>query len=370
MVESPLNVLVEIDNIWEKPAPVRKGPLRVTYLIPHHQLTGGMKMLMEQIRYLRRRGHYVRAVSKGLPAVLPPWTDVAVDSEYCLGANDRLDSACADSDVVVAGFIHQLPEAATLTLPTFYWEQGHEYLFDDRSVPQSSKFHALFAHSMRLPHLLAGVSPIVQQILKRRFNRTAGLVVNGIDTERFRPGERPKRNRVLLVGNPRLRFKGFPEALQALSLVHQRLGHLEVTWVSQVPVQVEAPFPVKVLVNPPQDRLPEIYREADVFVSASFYEAFGLPPLEAMASGVPVVATDSGGIRTYARPGENCLLADPGDVESLAWGILQVLLNPDIADFLSAEGRRTAEAFTWDRAIDQLEDALYRAAYYMPLIRS
>lgn len=361
--------LAEVDAVWDKPSPPRNRPLRVGYLIPHHNLTGGMKMLMEQIRHLRRRGHKVHAVAHGLSGstVLPPWTDVTVDSEQRLAREEPLAAAMGDVDVVMAGYFHQLGAAARLKSPALYLEQGHEHLFQDANAHRAPELSQLFEEGMRLPIALAGVSPMVEAILKSRFNRHAGLILNGIDTGCFRPGSRPRRNRVLLVGNPSLTFKGFPEALQVLDHVHDALGSLEVTWISQIPVKIQSDrYQVNLIVNPSQEEIPEIYRTADVFLFTSHYEAFGMPPLEAMASGLPVVATDNGGIRTYGRPGENCLLADPGDIESLAWGVLQVLQNPELADHLSVQGRKTAEQFTWEAAVDQLEDALYRTAVYFP----
>jgi glycosyltransferase involved in cell wall biosynthesis len=60
-----------------------------------------------------------------------------------------------------------------------------------------------------------------------------------------------------------------------------------------------------------QDELPVLYRGHDAFLFTSRYEAWGMPVLEAMASGVPVVATHCMGVDSFAKPGVNALLADP-----------------------------------------------------------
>jgi len=87
-----------------------------------------------------------------------------------------------------------------------------------------------------------------------------------------------------------------------------------------------------------------------------------MPPLEAMASGVPVVATSCGGISTYAVPGVNALLVEPGDIESLAAAIAYLLDDPAGRSILSAAGRETAFRFRWSDTIEHLEAALRRVA--------
>lgn len=359
--------ITEVDSVWTGPAPDSLRRLRIAYIIPGHSVNGGTKMLLEQIRRLRQRGHTVHAVYRGVPGtpVLPSWTDVTVDSEQLVMPDEPYAKALGEVDVVMAGWIDQVEELSHIkSPPTLYWEQGHEFLFEDAdSTPSGRYWMKVFRRAVKAPIALASVSPFVQGILKNEHYRQSGLILNGVDTTRFWPGTPPRQNRVLLVGNPRLTFKGFDVAMKVLERVHQHVEDLEVVWVSQIGFELSGnQFPIKIVVDPPQQELPSLFRNADLFLSTSWYEAFGLPPLEAMASGVPVVSTDNGGIRTYARPGENCLIADTGDVDSLTWAVVEVLRNFELASFLREAGLRTAAAFGWDAAIDSLEDALYRVA--------
>lgn len=238
----------QVDTIWARQPPDHHGPLRVAYTIPGRTVTGGMKMLMEHIRHLRARGHHVRAVAvddrRG--GVMPDWTDVRADEEIVLHAGQPIWDALQNIDVVVPGWFHQIPELAGGPVPVLYWEQGHEFLFGD--VPNEAVRHwkKRFDEVMAYPVALAGVSPVVQEILAHRYGRRSGLVLNGIDTVRFHPGTRPHRNRVLLIGNPRLAFKGFDVAMRVLEKVYRVVGNLEVTWISQVPVKISGnKFPIK-----------------------------------------------------------------------------------------------------------------------------
>jgi len=352
------------DDVWSRPVPPRR-PLDVTYVLPHHHVTGGMKILVEHVRRLRARGHRVRTVIRSPVAerALPPWTDVAADEEIVLrDPGQRARRAVPHTDVVVVGWFQNLFEWAVAGHPVLSFEQGHELVFGDVPPgPRGAELEAQFDAALRLPVPMAAVSPHVGGLLARRSGRRIGVVVNGIDLEAFRPDGHPRRQRVLLVGNPSLGFKDFPTALEAVRRAHARVPGLELTWVSQVPVRIPAaPFPFANVVSPPQGELPALYRAHDAFLFTSRYESFPLPPIEAMASGVPVITTDCGGVTTYARPGWNCAMAPPGSAAALGDALATVLLDPACARTLAERGRATAERFSWDAALDQLEAALLR----------
>jgi hypothetical protein len=83
----------------------------------------------------------------------------------------------------------------------------------------------------------------------------------------------------------------------------------------------------------------------DVLVDPSLYQAFGRPGLEAMACGTSCVLTPEGGVASYARHDENCLLVAPGDPGAMAKAILRLLDDPALRRRLRDGGRRTAKRF-------------------------
>lgn len=95
------------------------------------------------------------------------------------------------------------------------------------------------------------------------------------------------------------------------------------------------------------------------FVYPSLLEGFGIPPLEAMAAGVPVVATRTGSLPEVL--GEAAEWADPGDVESLIAAIENVLDDPEVASRLTAAGDQRLTHFSWDRSTDELISLFERA---------
>jgi glycogen synthase len=106
------------------------------------------------------------------------------------------------------------------------------------------------------------------------------------------------------------------------------------------------------------------YQQADItlFTSKIEHEAFGLVPLEAMASGCPVVATCVGGSGEYCLDEVNCLRFAAGDADSLAFAIQQLATNPDLRRRLIEGGLRTARELTLDRQAKQIEQWLLTAA--------
>jgi glycosyltransferase involved in cell wall biosynthesis len=178
--------------------------------------------------------------------------------------------------------------------------------------------------------------------------------------ELFQARPHLKHNRlrtILFLGDMRLR-KGLQDFLAATELVYQRLPALELWIVSKDDCTIETSVPFRYIYRPSRQQLAELYAACDLFVSASWWESFGLPPLEAMACGAPVVLTDSRGVREFAQDGENCLLVPPRAPKALAEAIQCVLANPDLAGKLRQNGPLTAARFSWAKATDRFEKAI------------
>jgi phosphatidylinositol alpha-mannosyltransferase len=112
----------------------------------------------------------------------------------------------------------------------------------------------------------------------------------------------------------------------------------------------------------PNDRLPTFHAAGDAFVAPALgQESFGVVLLEAMAAGLPVVATDIPGYREVVTNGVEGLLVRPRDPEALAAGLVRVLTEPGLAERLGEAGRARARAFDWPLVVDRLE-ALYQRA--------
>jgi glycosyltransferase involved in cell wall biosynthesis len=111
-----------------------------------------------------------------------------------------------------------------------------------------------------------------------------------------------------------------------------------------------------------RDEMPALYAAHDVFVFPSLVEGMPLTLLEAMASAMPVVTTETSGMADVVEDGVNGLLVPPGNSERLAEAVEQVCLSDDLRKQLGLAGQATMRRYTWERVTQKLEKILSLAA--------
>lgn len=112
------------------------------------------------------------------------------------------------------------------------------------------------------------------------------------------------------------------------------------------------------VIRPDDDGVRTLYNRATCFVQTSIHEGFGLPILEAMACGCPVITTDAHGNRDFCVDGENCLIVPQDDDAALAEAMRRLLADEELQQRLREGGLRTAERYCWPVVLDEL------AGYY------
>lgn len=104
-------------------------------------------------------------------------------------------------------------------------------------------------------------------------------------------------------------------------------------------------------------QLPRLYASADAFLFASHTETLGLVILEAMASGLPVIAAPAGGVADHLQDNFNGLAYPPGDVASMAEAMVHLAGSYDLVLRLAAGARQTARNLSWEKEIDRLAES-------------
>jgi phosphatidylinositol alpha 1,6-mannosyltransferase len=193
----------------------------------------------------------------------------------------------------------------------------------------------------------------------------------GVDTELFHPGRRSQAMRAALGMGSGFTFlyvgrlapeKRPQEVLEAFRLASEILPkgviHLIVagTGPREAELRAAAPPGVSFLgLLDRQSQLPDLYANVDAFVFASVTETLGLVVLEAMASGLPVIASPAGGVRDHLVDGENGMACPVGDPAEMARAMIRLTGDWALSQHLARGARRTAERLSWTREMERLD---------------
>jgi glycosyltransferase involved in cell wall biosynthesis len=169
---------------------------------------------------------------------------------------------------------------------------------------------------------------------------------------------------VLYAGNVKP-HKNLERLIEAFQLVRKRgLSHLKLVLIGdeiskyaalrRAVHQHQLHKHVRFLGYLPEETLAVMYRLAGVFVFPSLYEGFGLPPLEAMASGTPVVTSNVSSLPEVA--GDAAVLVDPYDPHAIADGIYRVLSDEALRRDLRSKGLLRARQFSWEASVRRIHD--------------
>jgi len=352
--------------------------MRITFLLSSLWLSGGVLLVIDYANRLSQRGHEVTLVTPGAtvdPAVQAKLAPTVQIAEGKLPLAQRtptwrlpwhvldLVRVAPHAEVVVA--THTPTTVPALLLRLLRKARHHAWLYMDyEEMFRTRALERMLLHGM--PRHFELIMPISQPLADQVRQETGKpVVVTGSGLARAdyfasasHLAHAGEKFRVLYVGDNRPR-KGLREFLAAAALVYSKLPNLELVIVSKEPCTIDPPAPYQLHIYPSDEALVALYRSCDLFVSCSWGEGLGYPPLEAMACGTPVVLTDSIGVRDYARHEENCLVVPPRDPQATANAILRLAHDQALAQRLVEKARSTVRQYEWNAVIDRVETALW-----------
>ena len=180
------------------------------------------------------------------------------------------------------------------------------------------------------------------------------VIPHGVDHSSFRPAA-SEREPFLLYPANRWPHKNHERLFEAFALVRREWPDLRLVLTGSGHKGQATPAESRGYV--PREELVDLYARASALVFPSLYEGFGLPPLEAMASGCPVAASDAGSLPEVC--GDAARLFDATSPEAIAEAVLDVLANPQ--PYVTAGLERAAE-FTWERSA-RAHEQVYRELF-------
>ncbi|MDB5915003.1 MAG: glycosyl transferase group 1 [Ramlibacter sp.] len=360
--------------------------MRITILSPPPNLSGGLRVVAMHARWLHEQGHEVRlAYPRGhpLPRIRGPRTLwLAARNALLPGADaashfdalpvERIvlpaghapgDEDLPDADVVVATW-WETAEWMTRLSPRkgakAYFVQGHE-IFDHL---QADRVRATY----RQPVRIITVSEWLRRTLLVEYGVTqVSLVPNGVDLRHFRYAPR-QRNSPPTVGMlySKVPIKGCDISIAAIRMARQRVPELRLVAFGNEDAPhrgLALPGPrAEYHCRPAQSLIPSLYTRCDAWLFGSRSEGFGLPILEAMACGTPVVASPAGAAPELLGSGGG-MLVRPESPRAMADAIEQLCSCPGpVWASMSAAAVSTARQHSWEAAHRQFETALLAAA--------
>ncbi|HWQ42651.1 MAG TPA: glycosyltransferase family 4 protein [Desulfosporosinus sp.] len=153
-------------------------------------------------------------------------------------------------------------------------------------------------------------------------------------------------------------WKGTEDFWESCRNLAKLVPDFDIQVVAPEGANYQAPLPYEIVKANSDAEMAKFYAQADIFVSTSYFEAFSMPSLEAMACGTAVVTTDNGGNRDYAKNWENCLLVPPSDIQQLTLALAHLLTVENARNQFAQAGLQFAQSWTWGRSADKLEALL------------
>ncbi len=220
-----------------------------------------------------------------------------------------------------------------------------------------AKQAAIVRWSIRRASLVVVPSGFLEKVFAEHDIATT-IVQNIINLERFQPVARPAVEPHLIVTRNLEEIYDIATALRTFVKVREvhRKARLTVagsgplrglleTLASELGISESVTFTGRL----DNERIASLYQSADLLLNTSLVDNMPISLLEAMASGVPIVSTDVGGIPYLVTHGQTALLVPPGNPTSMAQAALQVLGEPERALRMRSAGLRAAQNYTWER---------------------
>lgn len=281
---------------------------------------------------------------------------------FCRAAWRRIAAGPKEPDIVHAHALHQAARLRIDNMPVVINLPGPP---NPRYVGDLQQADALIADGWAASHLPAMLERAVERLPK------------GVDSELFRPDARNLRatlrlgdKHVVMTAARLVPIKNVRLLLDAVAILRERIAGVHLVIVGDGPEApalrhhagaLEMSDAVTFAGYVPHADTPAYYRAADVFALSSDFDNSPNVVLEAMACGLPIVATDVGGVRDFVADGTGGLVVPPNDARALAAALEKYLTSPAAAQSAGTSNRlRATTEFSWRTSALRLLDVYHR----------
>jgi glycosyltransferase involved in cell wall biosynthesis len=347
----------------------RADALRVTYVLPELRMSGGALVVMQLVNELRLLGVDARVAAlrgrRDRRREVFRWRLQVTPTVFA--DEQALLQGLPETDVVVAthwttaDVVRKLAAGSRAQRCAYFVQDYEPWFFAEAETESRARVKQTYG---MIPNKVV-TSEWLRELLHADGFESKTIPL-GLDLGFFyprpvergsrpvergsRPVERGSRPVVLAMARPRTPRRAFDFVVATLAKVHDAMPEAEIVLFGEQIDSLKLPFPYRSRgVITDHDELARLYSSARVHFDGSDFQAFGLPALEAMACGAVSVLTDAGGVREYARDGENCLLVPPRAVDAAAGAILRLLTDEALVRDLRETGFATSRELSLKR---------------------
>lgn len=398
--------------------------MRITFILPTKGLGGGVRVVFEYANRLQERGHKVNIVYPLIPLNIGPKFNLKSQWSQCIGTISNLkngvhndwfnlkanlvrvptidsrylkihENIIPDADVVVATSWETAYSVNILSSKKgekLYFIQHYEIwrLWNDNKcwddaekivtnldniclamadiIPQNNDLKLvknLVDNTYKMPLKKITISSWLNELIEKKMNeKVEATIINGVNFDIFHQEsvKRSENNIRILMPNRNTIWKGTEDGIKAFTIVKEKYPEAE--FIMYGSKQKNAlPNWIKTYENIPDNELRYLYNCSDIFVCPSWTEGCQLPPMEAMACGCAVVATNVGGVPDYSINEKTIISVPPKNPEKLADAIIRLIENESERKTIAKNGYDYIRRFTWEKATDEMEKCFENIRY-------
>jgi len=357
--------------------------MKITFVLPGIGLSGGVKAVFEFANYLQKRGHTVFVVYSLIPIKFgAKWYNFRFLASALLHVirdfrrSDYLDWFDLKANLIKVPTLQEnwIPNADIIVAT--WWETA--YWVSKYSKQKGKKFY-LAQHyetwggpkkkvdnSYKLGLRIIVNSTWLKNILENEVGvKVESLIFHSPDREQFYSESKRRSDNTIRILMPyrRENWKGSEDGIKVFKIVKEKFPYAQLIMFGPE-LKSEIPICTKYHKRPSNSQLRRLYNSCDIFIFPSWYEGFGMPPMEAMACRLAVVTTNVGAVPDYAIPGKTALVSPPRDIKKMAQNVIKLIENKDLREEIAQNGCDYIKQFTWGKATEQLEEVFKKYIKY------
>lgn len=363
--------------------------MKITFILPFVNLTGGIKILFEHANRLVASGHQVTIIYPGKLFHGEHYETTTNNWRWhLLGAPfrqlkywlfvDLLHKTEADWFPIDPRVkLHRTPDLSSKYIPnadiviataseTADWVVGY---------PESKGIKVHFAQDYEVwarpakyvdktfdndMHVIT-IGSWQKKLFEEKFgSKVEAIIHDGVDLKRFHPAKTKRSDKSIriLMSYHHLAYKGIPDGLFAIEAAKKAGYSITTVMFGVHPLAKDLEGKVEYHHNLQEDELPDVYRSCDIFLWPTHREGFGLPPMEAMACGVPVVGTDAGAMPDFMLDSKTGYMVPIQQPKLLAEKLLILVKDEQLRQKMGKTGAEAMKAWSWDKQTEKLEKYL------------